>query len=123
MLTLQGQLVLLKHVLRAIPVFYFMALSLNKDGLRDLEQICRDFLWGPGESGHPRVPLVAWATISQPMADGGLGILPFAKQAQLLKLRCTAQLIEGQHTTWVRMVEVLIKRELCCGPFKRERRS
>lgn len=35
--SLQGLLVLLKHVLRAILVFHFMALTLSKDGLKDLE--------------------------------------------------------------------------------------
>lgn len=69
---------LLKHVLRAIPVFYFMALTLNKDGLRDLEKICKVFVWRPREGGHPKVPLVAWVTVSQLVADGGLAILSFA---------------------------------------------
>lgn len=78
---------LLKHMLRAMHVYHFMALTLNKDGLVELKQICRGFLWSLDEQGQPKVPLVAWATISQLMADGGLGILSFEKHARLLKLR------------------------------------
>lgn len=33
LLSLQGRLVLLKHVLRAMLVFHLMALNLNKEGL------------------------------------------------------------------------------------------
>lgn len=115
-------MVLLNHVLQVILVFYLMALTLNKGDSSDLEQLCREFLWGRGESGVPKIPLVAWSTSSQPLANGGLGILSFRKQAQLLKMRCATQLIEGDQTAWVRMAEDLICVDLTCGPFKRERR-
>lgn len=63
LLSLQGCLVLLKHVLRAMSVHYFVALTLNKEGLANLDQICRGLFWGPGEQGQPKVLLVAWSTI------------------------------------------------------------
>lgn len=66
--------------------------------------------------------LVAWDTISQPMLEGGLGILSFLKHAQLLKLLCVSQLIESHPIEWVRMAEDLICFELGQGPLKRELR-
>lgn len=42
-----------------------------------LESMHREFLWGPNEQGNPKVPLVAWETISKPMFEGGLEILSF----------------------------------------------
>lgn len=111
LLPIQGCLVLLKHVLRAIPIYHFMALTLNvcKDRMGDLEQICRKFLWEPGEEAHPKVPQVAWAGLllcnQWQMAVWGLS---FEKHARLLKLRCGAQLMKKHQTTWIRMVEELI---------------
>lgn len=68
------------------------------------------------------MPLVAWSTVSQPIFDGSLGILSFRNHARLLKLRCAMQLIKGHPTAWVKMVEDLIRSNLSCSPFKRERR-
>lgn len=95
LLSLQGRIVLLRHVLRAIPVYHLMALNLNKDGFKMLEGICREFVWGIGEQGNPKVPLVAWNTISTPTLEGGLSILNFLLHAALLKLWCASQLVEG----------------------------
>lgn len=41
LLSLQGRIVMLKHVLRAILVFHLMSLALNKGNAEELEQICR----------------------------------------------------------------------------------
>lgn len=88
--TLQGRIVLMKHVLRAIPVFHLIALDMNQDGFKLLEGMCREFVWGLGEQGNPRVPLIAWDIVVQPAALGGLSITSFQKHALLLKLRCAA---------------------------------
>lgn len=87
---MQGQLVLLKHVLQAVPIYHLMAMTLNKGGFDDLEQLCREFIWSLGEQGKPKNALVAWSVISQPHLDGGLGVMPFQKHAQLLKLHCVS---------------------------------
>lgn len=53
----------MRHILKAIPVFHLMDLAMNLDGFKMLETMCREFVWGPGEQGDPKVPLVAWDTI------------------------------------------------------------
>lgn len=74
MLTMHGHLTLMKHVLRAIPVFHLMTLKLLKDGFESLEGLCREFLWGKNDQGQTRQPLVAWETITHCNIDGGLAI-------------------------------------------------
>lgn len=64
----------MKHILKAIPIYHLMALTLNHVGYQGLEKICRKFLWGPGETGQAKIPLVTLATIAQPVCDGGLGL-------------------------------------------------
>lgn len=49
MLSMQGCLVLLCHVLQEIPIYHLMVLTLNKGGSDDLEQLCHEFVWGVGE--------------------------------------------------------------------------
>lgn len=53
LLTLQGQIMLMRHVLQAILVFHLMALFMNMDGFKQLEAVCKEFMWGPGEQGNP----------------------------------------------------------------------
>lgn len=83
LLSMQGRIVLVRHVLRAIPVFHLMSLALNHDGFKSLESIYHEFVWGLGD---PKVPLVAWDTITQSFAVGGLSITSFKEHATLLKL-------------------------------------
>lgn len=94
LLSLQRRIVLVKHVLKAIPVNNLMALTLNQAGYTELEKICR-VLWGLGETGHANVPLVIWATIPQSTLGGGLGLRCFQAHAQILKLWCAAQILQG----------------------------
>lgn len=114
---------LMHHVLRAILVFHLMALDMNQDGFRCLERVCREFVWGLGEQGNPRAPLVAWAIIVHPTTEGGLVIMSFQEHALLLKLRCATQLIIGSPTTWVEMARILIWDSLRSGSRKKERKT
>lgn len=107
-------------VILNVEMLSIMALTLNKGSADELEQICRQFLWGPCEQEHSKVPLVARDIISQPMLEGRLGILSFLKHSQLLKLCCASELVESQPTAWVRMAEDLIRLELKHGTFKLE---
>lgn len=49
LLTMEGRLTLMKHVLYAIPVFHLMTLKLLKDGFGRLEGLCREFMWGKND--------------------------------------------------------------------------
>lgn len=120
---MQGRVVILRCVLRAMPVYHLMSLCMLKDGFKRLEDLYREFLWGLGDNGDPKVPLVAWSTITKSTKDGGLNFQPFEYQAQLLKMRCTAHIVENFPTEWVKIANVIIKGNLRKGPHKRERRA
>lgn len=80
-----------------MPIFHLMALAMNLDGFKLLEGLCREFIWGPGENGNPRVPLVSWDTIAQLAAVGGLSFTRFKEHAALLKMRCVTAHTRSQH--------------------------
>lgn len=122
MLTMQGRLVLMKHVLRAIPIFHLMTLKLLKDGFLSLEGLCREFLWGKNDQGNPRQPLIAWDTITHGNTRGGLEIQCFEQQTKLLKLRNFARLLKGHRSEWVSMAREMIKTSLRSGPDRKEQR-
>lgn len=65
---------------------------------------------------------MAWDTITQPAALGGLDITSFHDHATLLKLQCVSQLIMGAKRAWVEMAGILIKDSLWSSTHKNERR-
>jgi hypothetical protein len=73
--------VLIKHVLRAMPVFHFMAMELTADGYRQLEHLCQNFLWGSNAAGRAKIPLVARSTVTCKKVDRSLGLIDFKEQA------------------------------------------
>lgn len=89
-----GRLVWIKSVLRAVPVYAMMADSLPLWAIREIDAICRKFLWvGKEESIRGRC-LVAWKTACRPTELGGLGIADlrlarFALQTRWLWLQKT----------------------------------
>lgn len=84
-------------------VFHLMALAMNQDGFKSLESLCKEFVWGFGDQGNPRVPLVAWDTITKLTSKGGLDFSSFQDHAILLKLWCATQLVQGADIAWVAM--------------------
>jgi hypothetical protein len=68
-LSITSKLVLVKHVLKAMPTFFLMLLDLSQEGFRKLEAVCRTFLWGHNVNLNPKVPLVAWSKICQAKED------------------------------------------------------
>lgn len=63
-LSFSGRTILLHHVIRAMPIYHLMSMSLNFQGLDDLECIARDFLLDKNEDGEARKALVSWKDIA-----------------------------------------------------------
>lgn len=68
---------LLRHVLRAIPNYHLMVLSLTHDSYNELEKVCRIYLWGTNKEGKPKKTIIAWDDITRPKGEGGMDIRPF----------------------------------------------
>lgn len=61
-LSFASRAVLLKHVLCAMPMYYFLSMSLDPKGYK-LEGVCRSFLWGRSTGG--RASRRQWPGIGQ----------------------------------------------------------
>ena len=120
MLTIPSKLILIKHILRAMPTYFLMLLEFTAEGYRELEAVCRRFLWGYSVGGQSKAPLVAWEKICQPKSEGGLGLTEFRTQAMIFKLRFVARILDKHQADWVYMVKAEIKAGLRKGRFKKE---
>ncbi|KAL3693269.1 hypothetical protein R1sor_006920 [Riccia sorocarpa] len=107
-----SRVILLKHILRAMPVYQFLSLGLTTSGYDQLEAISRDFLWGSRGDGKAKCSLVAWKYVAQPRLEGGLGILPFHTTSAALKMKYVAKLMTGEKSEWAQIIKYFIRSEL-----------
>jgi hypothetical protein len=68
-----GCLTLIKSTLSSLPTYFLSLFPLPIGIARRLERLPIDFLWdGPGKD--PKIHLVNWKTVCDPISRGGLGI-------------------------------------------------
>ncbi|KAL3682477.1 hypothetical protein R1sor_000499 [Riccia sorocarpa] len=72
-ITFTSRLLLIKHVLSAIPSHHLMTVGLNSKGLAKINTTTRQFLWGFAEEGRPKTSLIAWHKLHRSLEEGGLG--------------------------------------------------
>lgn len=87
LLSYAGRIQLIKSVLFAITNYCPQCFPLLKKILKNIEAICRSFLWSNGEEITRRSP-VAWDDVCAPKKSGGLQIISLVdwNKACLLKL-------------------------------------
>lgn len=114
-------MVLLKHVRTCILSYHLLILSINKQGFQDLEQTCRQFLWGINLKEKTKKHLVAWKEIAKKKTESSLDIQPFEAQAQALKMRCVEQILNIRNCEWTILAKSFIYETLKVGLEKKER--
>nr|XP_027066533.1 uncharacterized protein LOC113692333 [Coffea arabica] len=67
-----GRLILIKHVLSAIPVHLLSAAVMPKAVFRIIERACANFLWGSSDEGF-RYHWMGWRKLCLPPEEGGVG--------------------------------------------------
>ncbi|KAL3676811.1 hypothetical protein R1sor_026759 [Riccia sorocarpa] len=70
MLSFAGRMIVMKHILKAMPNLFFTCLTLNQKALDRLEAVSRKFLWGLNASGGNKIPLIAWNELGKAKNDG-----------------------------------------------------
>ncbi|KAL3684504.1 hypothetical protein R1sor_002526 [Riccia sorocarpa] len=120
LLSWPAKTILLRHVLAATPLYQLMSVGLCKDGLEELERLCRNFLWGWNEDGNPKHALVAWERIAQEKLNGGLGWTSFRTMSDALNVRLIGRILEGGSAEWIQLARSFILRTLRKGSYQRE---
>ncbi|KAL3685574.1 hypothetical protein R1sor_003596 [Riccia sorocarpa] len=120
LLSWPAKTILLRHVLAATPLYQLMSVGLCKDGLEELERLCRNFLWGWNEDGNPKHALVAWERIAQEKLNGGLGWTSFRTMSDELNVRLIGRILEGGSAEWIQLARSFILRTLRKGSYQRE---
>ncbi|MQL88533.1 hypothetical protein Taro_021091 [Colocasia esculenta] len=69
-----GRLILIQHILSALPIYSMNAMLIPTTVVRAFHQILANFFWGSYE-GSPKRHWKSWHTIAQPKESGGLGVL------------------------------------------------
>ncbi|KAL3678477.1 hypothetical protein R1sor_021433 [Riccia sorocarpa] len=108
LLTFQGRAVVLKHILRVIPVYNLACLDFSKAALSKLEAIGRTFLWGSNKEGQPKVPLIAWTKIQAEKKEGGLAICSFEVLGNAMRMQQVTKIITAPNEEWVMAASALI---------------
>ncbi|KAL3675259.1 hypothetical protein R1sor_025207 [Riccia sorocarpa] len=108
-----SKVILLKHILRSLPVYQFLGLGLENISYRKLEVPCRVFLWGTNPEGRAKTALVSWEKITKQPEKGGLGITSFKDVSETLKMRYVGRLLGGDKSDWANMARFILHHGMC----------
>ncbi|KAL2635715.1 hypothetical protein R1flu_007194 [Riccia fluitans] len=114
------RVLLLQHVLRAIPTYHFLGLGLLRNSYKSLEAPCKAFLWGTNAENKAKTSLVSWESVSQLKRNGGLQIRPFHIVADVLKMRYVGRLLNGDLDDWAQIMGHFIREQMQQRPGCRE---
>lgn len=100
LLSYAGRLQLIKAVIYNMVNFWLSAFVLPKGCLKEIESLCRDYLWSsnPGARGSAKV---AWKDLCLPRNEGGLGLRNFYLWNKALVLRLVWLQFAGSNSLWV----------------------
>lgn len=102
-LTFPGRIILLKHVLMAIPVYHMMVIHTPAATIKKLEGMAKEFLWGHNKTGGRKLALVSWEKVTRIKRNGGLGIRRPLLQANTLLCRWVLAALDKPDTEWARL--------------------
>ncbi|KAL2644588.1 hypothetical protein R1flu_012175 [Riccia fluitans] len=109
LLTFEGRIIVLKHVIRSIPAHLLSCMALDPQTLKKMEQTCRRFVWGKNAQGKEKIPLLAWEALQPTKSDGGLDIPSFAVQGEAQKLRQVLRMVHHPGEDWMCALGALLR--------------
>jgi hypothetical protein len=103
-------MLLVTHVLQAIPIYHAMFLQSTTKVIQQLTLLCREFLWGRNLQGGKRIPLVAWSTMACPKAMGGLGFKDFKTHSDALLSKWVLKALKPPDSEWAQLFGVNLQK-------------
>ncbi|KAH9750080.1 zf-RVT domain-containing protein [Citrus sinensis] len=86
LLTFGGKLILIRHVLSALPLHLFHVLHPPSTVIQSLERLFTRFLWSDSE-GRRRIHWCRWPAVCFPVDEGGLDIRSFDDMAEAFEIK------------------------------------
>ncbi len=122
-LSLAGRIVIVNQVLLSSMWYITSCWIFVKSAISQIQRLIRNFLWSGGDGTWTRSK-VAWSTITQPRARGGLSVIDPEQQSKalLVKLMVRGQLPGNEH--WKNLLSNRIEecRPPTGGPWMNDKR-
>ncbi|KAL2643523.1 hypothetical protein R1flu_011110 [Riccia fluitans] len=118
-----ARIVLLKHVLAAMPTYQILSVGMTEQGISRFESLCRNFIWGWNSEGNPRLATIAWWKWALRKEDGGIGWIPTKDRVTALQVRNIGHILKDKDCEWIDMAKSMIRNRLAGGTNKRERQK
>lgn len=115
-LSMAGRVTLCKSVISALPIYIMQSTLLPKSICKDIEKLCRNFVWGDSES-HKKIHLVNWQQLCQPLSNGGFGLKNMKAMNDALLLKLAWGLIADKDSLWVHFLKDKYKAGKDLMPF------
>ncbi|KAL3676591.1 hypothetical protein R1sor_027015 [Riccia sorocarpa] len=101
-----------RNVLGALPFYTLMTAGLSKPGMKMLQKVTWEFLWGSNETGRKKKPLIAWACLQTRKDDGGLGWPNMENMAEAFLLKNIVKLLAEGEDEWLKIARAIIKQAM-----------
>ncbi|XP_010481206.1 PREDICTED: uncharacterized protein LOC104760055 [Camelina sativa] len=95
-----GRLQLLASVIQNIIAYWCAAFILPAKCIKDIEKLCRRFLWS-GSADIPKQAKVSWRKVCSPKEEGGLGLQDLREWNKIFGLKLIWDLFFASGSLWV----------------------
>ncbi|KAL3690221.1 hypothetical protein R1sor_016530 [Riccia sorocarpa] len=96
-----------------------MAIGLDKKGLKRIDGLLRNFLWGWTAEKKPKTALIAWNKLHLPKEKGGLGWCPLEVKTKSFLVLKILRLLKGEDVGWTRAATAILTRAANLRPGMR----
>ncbi|XP_058784180.1 uncharacterized protein LOC131658948 [Vicia villosa] len=103
MLSYAGRVQLVRSVIGSIAQYWMLNFPLPKSVLKQIDIICRTFVW-TGKSEASRKSPVAWHKVCSPCKQGGLGLINITIWNQVTLLKCLWNICNKSDSLWIRWI-------------------
>lgn len=109
LLSFEAKIILLKHTVRAIPIFWMSMIGLTQVAVAQMDSMCLHFLWGWNESGKAKVALIAWKRFCRSKSQGGLGLKDLSAMGKSLLCKKLSNVLCDDPSTWSSLLAEFIR--------------